>query len=76
MWNIDFCSWFRQFVYNIPQTSCVGAKPYRIEVLFTNRNGDFDEVSGTKRDCSATILRVDRNDRTNVELYLINHFIV
>ena len=44
------------------------------EVLFTNKNGDFDEVSGTKRDCSATILRVDRKDRMNVELHLINHF--
>ena len=48
----------------------------RREVLFTNKNGDFDEVSGTKRDCSATILRVDRKDRTKVELYLIDHFIV
>ena len=56
--------------------ACVGAKPYRIEVLFTNKNGDFDEVFGTKRDCSATILRVDSKDRTNVELYLINDFIV
>ena len=57
--NIDFWSWFRQFVYNIPETSsCVGTKPYRIEVLFTNNNGDFDKVSGTKRECSATVLRV------------------
>ena len=62
--------------YNILETSCVGAKPYRIEVLVTNKNGDFDEVSGRKRDCSATIWRVDRKDRTSVELYLINHFIV
>ena len=75
-WNIAFQSWFRQFVCNIPETSCVGTKPYRIEVLFTNKNGDFDEVSGTKRDCSATILRVDRKDQTKVELYLIDHFIV
>ena len=48
-------------------------KPYRIELLFTHKNGDFGEISVTERSCAAPISKMGSHISDRCSYYTRNY---
>ena len=48
-------------------------KPYRIELLFTHKNGDFGEISVKERSCAAPISKMGSHISDRCSYYTRNY---